>query len=593
MIKGDKRKSETDEETENSTKKPKPTDGKGNISKDDSKSTFQKHPNNQTPTQKPDWNTLKKEKKELKIKRKQANKFYDVIVEAKKIFETLRQKQLKGGKDERNELIDKLHGLFVGKGQYAKVIFAHDVARIVQFLFKFGNERIRKEVADELIPVTVDMLQSKYGRRCLKSMLMYGNSEIRSASIQKMYGNAVKFTSHAISAAVFEYAYSTWATPKHKQCLVQEFFGDIYKQVKDAEVKHLRDVYQNSPNMKTAALQATKANLSRVLNKDLLDSGIVQTVLYQYLSECSPDDKAELISQLAPHAVVISNSKDGAKAAMQCIWHGSNKDRKVIMKAIKEHVKDLSKHEHGHCTVIGLLDAVDDTVLLNKMILTPILSEINALAADEHGRKVLLWLVAPADSTHFHPLFINELEEGRAASSSKKPLEQRRQELLNYTVFTLINEVISNTNFWMSSGSIAMLTLAIVKSAPIEHLQDALNEIAKVVVNTEWTVDKDDEKLLGIEHPGLHMILKKLIQHDKVFAEAEKPTFSSSLLNEISDETITKWLTINRGCFLFVALYENGTEELQNLLKEKLQPRIKKIKSTKSSGAKILLQKLK
>lgn len=76
-------------------------------------------------------------------------------------------------------------------------------------------------------------------------------------------------------------------------------------------------------------LGATKANLIRILNKSLLDSGLVQTVLLQFLTECSEEDKKDLIGQLAPHIVVISNSKDGSRAAMQCIWHGTNKDRKV------------------------------------------------------------------------------------------------------------------------------------------------------------------------------------------------------------------------------------------------------------------------
>lgn len=81
--------------------------------------------------------------------------------------------------------------------------------------------------------------------------------------------------------------------------------------------------------MKTAALGATKANLMKVLNKNFLDSGLVQSVLSQFLCECSKEDRAEFVSQLAQHVVVISNSKDGARAAMQCIWSGTTKDRKV------------------------------------------------------------------------------------------------------------------------------------------------------------------------------------------------------------------------------------------------------------------------
>lgn len=231
------------------------------------------------------------------------------------------------------------------------------------------------------------MIQSKYGKFCVKRMLKYGTSALRSQIIQKFYGHVTKLTSHAISAPIFEYAYTTFASATQKQHLIQEFFGDIYKSTKDDSIKHLRDVYEKSPDMKVAALGATKANLLRVLNKNFLDSGLVQSVLYQFLSECSQQEKAEFVSQLAEHIVVISNSKDGARVAMQCIWNGSTKERKIMMKALKEHIVELAKHEHGHCTVITLMDVVDDTVLLNKIILTELLKHATELAADEWGRK--------------------------------------------------------------------------------------------------------------------------------------------------------------------------------------------------------------
>lgn len=59
-----------------------------------------------------------------------------------------------------------------------------------------------------------------------------------------------------------------------------------------------------------------------------------------------------------------------------------------MIKALKEHIVELSKHEHGHCTVITLLDSVDDTVLLHKVILSEILKNAKDLAVNEWGRKV-------------------------------------------------------------------------------------------------------------------------------------------------------------------------------------------------------------
>lgn len=294
------------------------------------KGTHNKLKNTKSNTNKPaDWNEFKKKKKELRLKRKQNNSLFEIVIKAKQIGETLRKKALQGGKQERDKLVNELHELLGGQGNYVKFVLAHDMARIVQYMLKFGNEKIRNDIASEITPSVVQMLQSKYGRYCVKRLFKYGNGKTRSNAIKAMYGNAVKLASHVVSARIFEYIYSTWTQPLEKIHLIQEFFGDLYKQTKDDNIKHLRDIYKNSPEMKTAALGAVKANLSRVLNKDLLDSGLIQSVLYQYLTECNESNRNELIPQLSPHAVILSNSKDGSRTVMDCIWHGTNKDRKV------------------------------------------------------------------------------------------------------------------------------------------------------------------------------------------------------------------------------------------------------------------------
>nr|CAI5855373.1 unnamed protein product [Callosobruchus analis] len=411
-----------------------------------------------------DWNKFKKQKKELKLKRKQSKSGFDVIVRAKQIGEELRRRVLKGGEQKRVQLINELHSLLKGKGHYAKFVVAHDTARIVQWLLKYASNIVIQQISKELIPETVNMLHSKYGVFCVKRLLKYGTSDIRSQTIEAMFNNVVKLASHVVSAPVVEYAFSTWATPIQKQYMVQEFYGDLYKRSKDSSVKHLKDVYKTNESLKAATLGAVKTNLTKILNKSLLDSGIVHTVLWQYLTECSEDDKKELIAQLVPHIVVISNSKEGARAAMQCIWHGSNKDRKVIMKTMKEHLIDLSKHEHGHATVISLLDSIDDTVLLHKIILSELLKSVKDLAVSEWGRKVLLWLVAPADTTYFHPTFVKELTEGREASSCKKSAEIRRKEVLQYSLSTLLNMISEDAEFWLSNASLATEMNAIIKA---------------------------------------------------------------------------------------------------------------------------------
>lgn len=103
-----------------------------------------------TPQEKPeDWNAFKKEKKELKLKRKQirAKDGFDVIIKAKKLGEELRRKSLKGGEGKRIQLVNELHSMLRGKGHYPKFVLAHDTARLVQWLLKYGSDIIVQQIA--------------------------------------------------------------------------------------------------------------------------------------------------------------------------------------------------------------------------------------------------------------------------------------------------------------------------------------------------------------------------------------------------------------------------------------------------------------
>lgn len=95
-----------------------------------------------------DWNQFKKQKKELKLKRKQvkAKDGFDVIIKAKKLGEELRRKSLKG-EEKRLQLTNELHSMLKERGHYAKFVLAHDTARLVQWLLKYGSEIVVKQIA--------------------------------------------------------------------------------------------------------------------------------------------------------------------------------------------------------------------------------------------------------------------------------------------------------------------------------------------------------------------------------------------------------------------------------------------------------------
>nr|OAD54684.1 Protein penguin [Eufriesea mexicana] len=383
--------------------------------------------------QKPNWLEFKKKKKELKEKYK-AKHFNDIYVSIaiKQIGEKLRRSDC--SKLERKLLILKAHDLL--KTNYNKVIFTHDISRIIQWILRYCDANIRQIIFEELRPSVLSMIESKYAKNCIKIMLKHGSQEIRRKIISTCYGNVIKFMCHSVSAPLLELIYSTWATKIEKRYFKQEFYGDMYKQAKDKQIKTLSDTYKTAEDMKAATLSAVKGNLMRILNKKLLKSTLLHCVLLEFLNNCSKEDKAEIITMLRSAMIELSQTKFGSKVAAICIWYGTNKDRKMIMKSFKGNTKNISMSEHGYLILLALFDSVDDTVLIKKIILSEIENDLIDITLNDYGKHVILYLVARRNSHYFAPNFISN---------------------------SLIESVITYTPIWMSNSSIAMVTLAILK----------------------------------------------------------------------------------------------------------------------------------
>lgn len=187
---------------------------------------------------------------------------------------------------------------------------------------------------------------------------------------------------------------------------------------------------------------------------------------------------------------------------------------------------------------------MDDTKALKKSIFDPIFAEIETIAANEWGRKVIEWFVAPADTTCYHPQTISLLEEG--LKFSKKNKEVRRAELLEAVDDSLCKAISENPHFWLRGGHTAITTVAILKNCKGSHSKSALDSLAQLVVDGNWTVPlkeimeeenkeaknikkkleatenveekkKEEEMqklqmIAGVEHAGLHISLKKLLK---------------------------------------------------------------------------------
>ena len=76
--------------------------------------------------------------------------------------------------------------------------------------------------------------------------------------------------------------------------------------------------------------------------------------------------RAELIEQLRASVIHMIHTPDGARCGLHCIWFGSAKDRKLILKTIKEFIDKVLTAEYGHLLVLGTIDSGTFSKISNR-----------------------------------------------------------------------------------------------------------------------------------------------------------------------------------------------------------------------------------
>ncbi|KAI8033828.1 protein penguin [Drosophila gunungcola] len=436
--------------------------------------------------EKQDWNKFKQEKKDLKLKRKSSKDTYEITKEAKQIYEKLRCRRT-GNKD---KLVEQIYKVLNVGDTISKVVKAHDTARVLQCMLKYASPALRAEISEQLLPFIVEMCQSKYAQFCVQRMLKYGSPATKSKLVDSLYGHIVRLAGHSIASGLLDTMYQS-ATPQQRIHMRQEFYGDLYRKAKDANVKSLGDTYKEATNMKASILGSVKANLDHVANKQLVDSSLVHAVMLEYLRACDEDEEKleETVTAFAALVPHMLSTKEGSEAGVICFYKSTPKNRRAIIKNIKEHLLKIATHEHGHVFLISLLNALDDTKATKKAIYDHLHGDLKTLVGNQYGRRVVQWLVAPGDTTCFHPEFIRVVDEGLAFG--KKEKELRRKEIFEQIEAPIAQAIAEEAAFWLSNSHIGLVTADILNHIQGESYEKAVTALAKVIAQPEWRISAD------------------------------------------------------------------------------------------------------
>jgi hypothetical protein len=288
-----------------------------------------------------------------------------------------------------------------------------------------------------------------------------------------------------------------------------------------------------------------------------------------------------------------------------------------------------------------MCDVMDDTVLVNKMLLAELHTNPDAekaegddgykpspildLVQSETGSRLFLLLLvskdeddesgsipgrdgeqtktAPRWQRYLDPYELTVLhrnpavvENGETTPTSKKADETRRQELLVYLKDLLVEACIGHTGEMMRSKPGSRILMEVCESFPSEELFASIIEACE---DADAGEGGDGESSLSmLEDPVGHLTIKHMfISESKVNPESSEPSLARMFLCKFGKQ-LGDVASSNRGAFVLSALMQTG---LKDDVKKALKSHTKNIaqlakgsKDTKKlAGCGVLLDALK
>uniref|UniRef100_A0A8C7WUZ0 Pumilio RNA-binding family member 3 n=1 Tax=Oryzias sinensis TaxID=183150 RepID=A0A8C7WUZ0_9TELE len=451
-------------------------------------------------------------RKELKRSRQQASRkeMFEVINQSKQVWEDLRRCVKK-------KLMKKLHDLI--RGNTKQMAFAHDSVRILQCFLQFGSHKQRQEVFEDLKDDVISLCKSSYGRHVVKKLLMYGNKELVAAVMQTFKGHVRQMLRHSAASTIIEYAYNDKAMLAQRLMLADELYGNTYAICKSSEHNTIEKVVKANADKVASIMDDMKQILLPMASKEqVIKHSLVHKAFLDFFLFAPDKQRSEMIESIRESVVYMAHTHDGARVAMHCLWHGTAKDRKVIIKTMKTYMVKFATGEFGHLVLLALFDCVDDTKLIRQAVLSEVLSSLKEVISNKHGKKVLLYLLSHRNPAHLLPEIIKVLEQGDGNAHSKKDPEKRRKELLEALSPPILDYLCENAADMVKDKATGVIISDILGSA-CGDLRPAMTAVAQLA-NQELVPGGVDGELHMAEHPAGHLVLKWLIQKDGELAQA-------------------------------------------------------------------------
>ncbi|CAO3643831.1 unnamed protein product [Cunninghamella echinulata] len=540
--------------------------------------------NNHAPPAKKSKTESRKEQKNTKLERKSQTQGYEMIIEAKKVWERLRRGDTR--REEQKQLMEQMMSIIQGRVQ--DVIFKHDASRIIQTCLKKGNGEQRNQITEELKGKYVILAKSMYGKFIVLKALEYCHWQ-RDSILSELKSHIRKLIRHKDASTVIEGFYAQFSTAAQRQILLASFYGPemtLFNQGGGAQT--LESLFEALPAKKQPVLNFMQETLKGCLDKGTLVHSIVHKALLEYFTYADEKGKMDLLSLLRDSLQDIVHTREGSRVAMICISSATPKDKKAIIKSFKPFLTKIAQDEYGYLVLLRLLDDTDDTVLVSKAIISELCKNAKELVSDKFGRRVFLYILVGRNTKYLSTDTVKLLAAGDEYSTSKKDLKIKAQELLNASSPQLIKMVTENTGLLIREK----LSSQVVQEIMLHAVGDKSEAIQAILDLAGENIEKENHV---IEHRYANRVIKTMIKADSADSDNDKAVepleFAPKLL-EVIRPHLGHFAT-NFGSFVVVALAEvpSTEEEVKKELK-KYKKDIQTASKEDNVGAKLLLELL-
>lgn len=355
-------------------------------------------------------NLSKKERrvqaKELTEARKKRRKpHYTLEQELATLWEKMRRRDI--GKEDRLKLISE--ALLKMKGKMHEIAVSHVSSRVLQTCLKYCSQAEKEVVYKELHPHFLSLSSNTYSVHVLKKMLDGASKQQLSACISSLRGHVASLLRHMVGSVVVEHAYHL-GNAAQKQELLGELYStelQLFKDLNSTSEKRVVDIIAKLGLQTGSVNRHMTAIIQPILEKGIVDHTITHKLLIEYMTIADKTSAAFVIQQLSgPLLIRMVHTRDGSRLAMLCIKHGSAKERKKIIKAMKtddniSHVGSIASDQYGSMVLACIFSLVDDTKLVTKIIVRELEANLKDLVMGKNGRRPLLQLLHPNSSRYF------------------------------------------------------------------------------------------------------------------------------------------------------------------------------------------------